>query len=184
MRRPEKSRRIIFYPVGTKKDAKNALVKDVGKKTGTKQFLCTLRFDNSDELIVDFSEKEFTWEYEKFPCNKCDNTFETKRSLSMHTSKVHKEKKTVAFTSTESALFTEDKKPARCKDCERSFETNEALKGHIQTNHKADDSKAVRRKQVRFQEIMSERDKNDEWIKNHNQVDHEAIFYAEIKETA
>ena len=103
VRRPEKSRRIIFYPVGTKKDAKNALVKDVGKKTGTKQFLCTLRLDNSDEFIVDFSEKEFTWEYEKFPCNKCDNTFETKRSLSMHTSKVHKEKKTVAFTSTESA---------------------------------------------------------------------------------
>ena len=85
IRRPEKSRRIHFKY--SSDDAwQNAIVKNVGQNSGTNQFKCTLLLDNSDELLIDFSEGNIVWEYEKFPCNKCDKTFETRRSLRMHIS--------------------------------------------------------------------------------------------------
>ena len=186
VRRPEKSRQIIFHPVGREAELKHALVKDVGHKTGTKQFQCTLVLDNLDEQVVDFSERKFIWEYEKFPCDRCDQKFDTKRSLKMHKSKLHKEtqsqsKKTVHF---EAINFTENKNTHECNECDQKFNKRHDLETHHETKHSPIEENNVNKLKVRFKEIMDERNRNEEWITKNNEVKNEEINYAEIKETA
>ena len=108
-RRPEKSRRIIFKN-SMDKDWTYALVKSVGPNSGSNQFKCTLSLENGDELIIDFSENHTVWEYEKFKCERCGKTFDTRRSLKLHISLVHKEKKpakVVTFKETEEVNFND-----------------------------------------------------------------------------
>ena len=186
VRRPEKSRKIIFHPVGREAELKHALVKDVGHKTGTKQFQCTLVLDNLDEQVVDFSERKFIWEYEKFPCDRCDQKFDTKRSLKMHKSKMHKEtqspsKKTVHF---EAINFNENENTHECNKCDQKFNKRHDLETHHETKHSPIEENKVNKLKVRFEEIMDERDRNEEWIAKNNEVKNEEINYAEIKETA
>ena len=90
IKRPEKARKILIKPINSTEVWKKALVTDVGKKAGTSQFLCTLLLENSDQLVVDFSDQIYEWEYEQFPCEHCEKTFETKRSLRLHVTRVHK----------------------------------------------------------------------------------------------
>ena len=111
IRRPEKSRRILYS--NEDNEWKHAHVKDVGKSSGSDQFKCTLILDNKDEMLVDFSDKNITWKYEIFSCDKCDQTFESSRGLRMHISKVHKVKnrvlpKTVSFNTTEEVNYNEN----------------------------------------------------------------------------
>ena len=181
IRRPEKSRRIIFHPVGKEEQAQKALVTDIGHKTGTKQFKCTLQLENSDELIVDFSERLYEWKYENFPCGKCNKTFETKQSLSMHNTKVHKgekspTKKTVSF---ECVNFTDDGKPLHCHVCGKVFIKEQHLTNHMDTHRAKVDSIGIQKLKVRFQEVVDERTRNDEWL----DMNSDDINLTEIKET-
>ena len=66
---------------------------NVGQNSGSDQFECTLFLDNSDELILDFSEGRLTCECEKILCNKCNKNVDTKRSLKLNIDLIHKEKK-------------------------------------------------------------------------------------------
>ena len=43
--------------------------------------------------------------------------------------------------------------------------------------------KDLRKLKVRFQEVMDERQNNEEWININNKIDIEDVHYAEIKET-
>ena len=145
---------------------KNALVTNVGNKNGTDQFKCSLLLDNSDELVVDFSEKRITWEYEKFSCDKCEKTFETKRSLKMHILRIHKEnisleKKKVLFKENEVVNFNDNAETPPCKLCGQTFSKVEDFEYHIQTCHKEKGDKALRKLKVRFNEVIGERENND-----------------------
>ena len=133
--------------------------------------------DNSDEILVDFSEKEFDWEYEKFPCDKCEKTFDTKRSLTMHKLKMHKEShiETVNLTENENHY---------CKKCTEMFTERDHLEIHIKNHHRTVHNREVKRLKVRFQEVMDERKKNEEWVKLKSQDQTEAVNYAKIKVTA
>ena len=189
-RRPEKSRKIIFHPVGRKDETRHALVKNVGQKIGTKQFLCTLQLDNLDEMVVDFSERQFIWEYEKFPCDVCDQMFETKRSLKMHKTKLHKEitkpnEQTIAMdTATGEAVhFSKNVNTNQCKICDECFQKKDELEVHIRTHHEQCSNKPIKKLKVRFKEVMDEREKNDEWMKMKHSSSHEEVNYSEIKET-
>ena len=186
-KRPEKSRRILFKSLEDNV-WKNALVTNVGNKNGTDQFKCSLLLDNSDELVVDFSEKRITWEYEKFSCDKCEKTFETKRSLKMHILRIHKEnisleKKKVLFKENEVVNFNDNAGTPPCKLCGQTFSKVEDFEYHIQTCHKEKGDKALRKLKVRFNEVIGERENNDKWMSMKNQEETEEVNYAEIKET-
>ena len=178
VRRPEKSRRIIFHPAGRENEKQKALVKDVGHKNGTKQFQCTLQLDNNDEIIVDFSERQFAWDYEKFTCDKCDKTMDTKRGLKMHKLTVHKE------TENEAVNLTDFDITHHCKKCKETFAEKEHLEIHMKNHHMTENYRDVRKRKVRFQEVMDERKKNEEWIEMKSKDQTEEVHYAEIKETA
>ena len=99
-------------------------------------------------LVLDFSEKEIVWEYEKFPCDKCEKQFETKRSLKMHILKHHKdntilEKKKVLFQEGEEVQFNEDTRTKHCN----MFRT-EALQDHIQSSHIREHNKSISKLKV------------------------------------
>ena len=132
-KRPEKSRRIL-YKDSNDDQWKKAHVKNVGPSSGSDQFKCTLQLENKDEMVIDFSEQNVVWEYEKFPCDKCAKTFDTVRSLRMHISIIHKDKnhKTVSFNEVE----------------------------HVNYNEQTVDVKKVK---IRFKEIMEERKLNERW---------------------
>ena len=154
IRRPEKSRRILFKNQGGNSEWKTAIVKSVGTNAGSNQFKCTLLLDNDDEMVVDFSEDRIVWEYEKFPCERCGKTFETRRSLKLHIALIHKEKKltqqrNVSFTETEIVNYNEEQ------------------------------SNDVRKAKIRFKEVTQDRKMNEKWI----DLKAEEALYAEIKET-
>ena len=184
VRRPEKMRKIIFHPVGKENESQRALVKDVGHKTGTKQFKCTLSLENSDELVIDFSERQYVWEYEKFPCTLCAKTFETIRSLRMHNTKNHKGEhsptaKNVSFMVNQHVNIAENvRNPFNCKVCGNTFQEMQQLEMHMQS-HKDTLNSSVRKLKVRFQEVADERNKNDQWLN----MKSEEVNYAELKET-
>ena len=173
IKRPDKTRRIIFHPAGREHEKQSAVVTSVGSKAGTDQFKCTLKLDNSDEIIVDFSEKEYSWDYEKFTCDKCDKQFDTKRSLKIHKSKVHKDQERVNFNANGNEHL--------CAQCQQSFETMEQMQIHIKIQHMK--TKEVKKLKVRFKEVMDERARNEEWIKVKHSEESEEINYGEIKET-
>ena len=50
--------------------------------------------------------------------------------------------------------------------------------------HDENSKKAVKKLKVRFMEVMDERNKNENWIKNAYDSKTEEINYAELKETA
>ena len=132
-----------------------------------------MKLDNSDEIIVDFSEKEYSWDYEKFTCDKCDKQFDTKRSLKIHKSKVHKDQERVNFNANGNEHL--------CAQCHQSFETMEQMQIHIKIQHMK--TKEVKKLKVRFKEVMDERARNEEWIKVKHSEESEEINYGEIKET-
>ena len=186
IRRPDKSRRIVFKAFGSKEGWKNALVTDIGKKAGTNQFKCSLLLDNSDTLIVDFSEQKFEWEYEKFPCDQCAKQFDTKRSLKMHIVKTHKTsqnlvKKQVTYAKEE--VNFNDIERYDCQHCAKQFKMSDDLKSHMKTCHREKEMKDMRKLKVRFKEVMDERRNNEKWIDINNKINIENVHYAEIKET-
>ena len=181
IRRPEKSRRIVFRPKEGTEGWKNAIVSDVGKNSGINQFKCTLLLENSDKIVVDFSEQNFEWEYEKFPCDHCAKVFDTKRSLKLHISRMHKpqsSEKKVSFNKVEQVNFNEH---MTCELCAKQFELEDKLKSHKESCMEKVSKKNVRKLKVRFKEVMDERPKNEEWMKSINAI--ENVHYAELKET-
>ena len=156
IKRPEKSRRIL-YQTSNDLDWKLAHVKDVGPNSGSDQFKCTLLLDNKDEMVVDFSQQNINWKYETFSCDICGKIYQTKRSLRMHISSVHKGiNKTVSFNEIEEINYNEEQSE--------------------DTKKESTDTSKVK---IRFKEVMAERKLNERWL---NMKDEEA-FYSEIKET-
>ena len=153
IRRPEKSRRILFKQSNENNEWTQAIVKTVGPNSGSNQLKCNLLLENKDEVTVDFGDGIVVWEYERFPCDLCSKTFESRRSLKIHISVTHKENntfkaKTVSFNDTEEVNFVEH-------------------------------SNSVTKNKIRFKEVMQERKMNEKWVK----LKAEEAFYAEIKET-
>ena len=170
LRCPKKSRRIIFK-IKEEDDWTKALVKDVANKKALNQFECTLLLDNTDEIAVDFSNGVSKWEYEKFHCDKCSKSFETRRSLRMHKTKVHENQKETSKSVHFNEVTEKEESVHVNTHCATSSEDEEI-----------DDFKDIRKRKVRFQEIIDERSKNEMWIKSRRAEEQEDAMYLEIKE--
>ena len=180
IRRPEKSRKILLKPTNSTGGWRKALVTDVGKKAGTSQFVCTLLLENSDQLIVDFSDQIYEWEYEQFPCDLCEKTFETKRSLRLHATRIHKREN----TKDKQVLFTENTFSSNNKYCEKEGKIK--IEPNLQSkNDHETDKKEVSKRKVRFKEILDERNSNEEWkeMKAFTKDEEDGVLYNEITET-
>ena len=176
--RPDKNRDIIFRLSQNGNNWENALVKNVGRSKGTNQFLCTLLLDNSDQLIVDFSDGNYLWQYRKYPCDLCGRTFDTKRSFKLHNTKKHKNQNILENK-------TEDKLTPENDNKDETIIENKTVtfQEHEEVNFNENlETKAVKKMRVRFKEVMDERPRNETWINSKNQFP-DIVQYAEIKET-
>ena len=124
---------------------------------------------------MDFSEQ-------KFPCDQCEKTFETKRSLKMHVVKMHKPKK-VLFNEVEQIHYNERTKVNKSKLCGYQFVNSDNHETHMIACHEKIDRKDVKKLKVRFKEIIEERENTENWVRGNNKVDMGDIYYTEIKET-
>ena len=171
LRCPKKSRRILFK-LQEKDDWTKALVKEVANKKTLNQFACTLLLDNTDEVVVDFSDGVSKWEYEKFNCDKCSKSFETRRGLGAHKLRAHENQE----KTTKTVHFNENVKREEfvhiISNITTDFEEQEK-----------DDSKEIRKQKVRFKEVIDERRRNERWLKSIEAERLEDAMYSEIKET-
>ena len=117
IRRPNKNRKIKFKKINDERWMSGE-VKNVGDNIGTNQFKCSILLENDDLKEVDFSDRDFTWEYEQEQCETCHKGFDNRKGLKRHQLLIH-----------------QDNDNYECEQCSIKINNLDALKKHKQTVH-------------------------------------------------
>ena len=117
IRRPNKNRKIKFKKINDERWMSGE-VKSVGDNIGTNQFKCSILLENDDLKEVDFSDRDFTWEYEQEQCETCHKGFDNRKGLKRHQLLIH-----------------QDNDNYECEQCSIKVNNLDALKKHKQTVH-------------------------------------------------
>ena len=143
IRRPQKNRTVRFKR-NDSIDWITGEVKSVGQNVGTDQFKCKILLESQDVMEIDFSNKNYVWEYVQEKCDLCASGFDNRKGLKRHKQIKHRGDKSTEVTS--------------CDQCGKELNSTHELQKHVDKVHGAekplngDAQKEVGGKMVTFNE--------------------------------